>query len=253
MRSAITFLATSALLFATLGVPAVSADPERGDEHDQRSGVYHLVVPRRAVGAGEQVELRLEPPAPAGLRVNWTVVGLGNHMAGLSLPLYRAPYVIPAGTPPAKVTVGLSGPGVRIGVSAEIELQPGRLPGAEECLGPGETFSTVWGDIELTGNFYVDTLPELIHRVDPVYPRNEFERGRGDTLTVNALVCRSGHVLDAYAIPRYRDRNDREPIEADRRLADAAIAAVRQYLFHPAMSYGQPVAVWVATRVIFRR
>jgi hypothetical protein len=151
------------------------------------------------------------------------------------------------------VSANFSGQGVRVSVSAEIELKPGSIPGADDCLGPGETFSTVWGDVEHAGNFYVDTLPDLIHRVNPVYPRPDFVRGIEDTALINALVCKSGYVLDAYAIPRYRDRTDVEPIEGDPKFVDAAVAAVRQYVFRPAKSYGQPVAVWVAVPVLFRR
>jgi hypothetical protein len=181
------------------------------------------------------------------------VGGLGNHMmSSLGLPLYRAPYVIPAGTPPVTVTAYFSEQGTRISVPTEIELLPSSFPGADECLAPGETFSKVWGDIELTGNFYVDLLPELTHRVAPVYPRSDFVRGIEDTILVNALVCKSGRVLDAYPVRRYRDRNELEPIEDDPKLVDAAVAAVRQDLFVPASSSGQPVAVWVAVPVIFR-
>jgi hypothetical protein len=58
-------------------------------------------------------------------------------------------------------------------------------------------------------------------------------------------------VLDAYALPRFRSLNDPQPIEDDPKLVDAAIDAVKQYLFQPATSDGQPVAVWVGVRVSF--
>ena len=238
-----TLLLTILLLPNAVLIRETSAAPAESD-------AYHLVLPRRAVSAGERVELRLEPPAPAGARVNYGVVGV-THGLGL-FGVYRAPYVIPPGTPPAKVSAGFSYQGVRAGASAEIELTPSSVPGAEDCLGPGESFSTAWGDIEYGPNFYVDTLPDVIHRVDPVYPRSDFVRGIEDTLIVNALVCRSGHVLDAYAIPRIV-RFDPEPVEIDPKLVDAATAAVKQYLFRPAKSYGQPVAVWVAVLVRFTR
>ena len=243
MRPNMVLLTTIALLINRAVVREAAASD---------SGGYHIVFPRRAVGAGERVELSLEPPVPAGLRVNWAVVGLGNHMTGLILPVYRAPYVIPPGTPPAMVTANFSAQGVRAGASAEIELRPSRLPGAEGCLGPGEVFSTVLGDIELTRNFYVDTLPALIRRVEPVYPRSDFVRGVEDTFLINALVCRSGSVLDAYAVPRHRDRFDLEPIRDDPKLVEVAITAVRQYRFRPAKSGAQAEAVWVAVPVIFR-
>src|SRR2546426_5724522 len=239
MRLVAAALATVLPFLGTIVVTQAIATPSE-------SGAYHVVVPRRAVDAGERVKLRLEPPAPVGLRANyWVVVGTGA--IGLNPPVYRAPYVIPPGTPPARVGASFSGQGVRASAWTEIELRPGSVPGAEDCLGPGESFSTAWGDITYGANFYVDALPELILTVEPQYPRRDFVRGVEDTIFINALVCRSGRVLGAYASQRYRDRNLLEPIEDDPKLVDAAIAAVRQYVFHPASSYGQPVAVWVAT------
>ena len=255
MRPTRVLLTTIALLISLVGVREATAAPSD-------SGAYHIVFPRRALGAGERVELRVEPSPPTGVRVNWTVAGLGNnHMVGLSLPLYRAPYVIPEGTSPAKVSASFSVEGVWVGVLAEIELRPSSVPGAEDCLGPGEAFSAVWGDIEFTGNFYVGTLPDLIHRVEPVYPRSDFVRGVQDTVLINALVCRSGRVLDAYPIPRFRRATSsatggwertRPPVQYDPKLVEAATTAVRQYLFDPAKTAdGQATAVWVAVLVRF--
>ncbi len=245
MRLTAVLLTTIPLIFNATHAHEASAAPAHSE-------AYHLVLPRRAVGAGELVDLRLEPPAPPGVRVNYGVVGVTSGM-GLPLGVYRAPYVIPPGTPPVRVSAGFSAQGVRAGATTELELHPSSVPGADDCLGPGEVFSTVWGGIEFTGNFFVDTLPDLIHRVEPVYPRSDFVRGIGDTLIINALVCRSGSVLDAYAIPRFRNRSDLSPIEDEPKFVEAAITAVRQYLFRPAKSYGQPVAVWVAVPVLFRR
>lgn len=241
------------LLIAIVSLSLISLSAYQSNSAPAFGGAYHLVAPRRAVGAGERVELRLEPPLPAGVRVSWTVEGLGNHMmSSLGLPVYRAPYVIAPGTPPVRVTAYFSDQGAKLSASTEIELLPSGFPGADDCLGPGQAFSKVWGDIELIGNFYVDQLPDLTHRVDPVYPRSDLVRGIQDTVYVNALVCKSGRVLDVYPVRRYGDRNALEPIDDDPKLVDAAVAAVRQDTFTPALSSGQPVAVWVAVPVIFR-
>jgi len=66
------------------------------------------------------------------------------------------------------------------------------------------------------------------------------------------LVCRTGHVLDAYLPNSYRRIGDLQPIEHDPRLVEAAIAAVRQYIFKPALKSGHAIAVWVGTPVAFR-
>jgi hypothetical protein len=167
--------------------------------------------------------------------------------------IYRAPYIIPVGTPPARVSACFSGPAFRAGATTEIELLPGSVPGAADCLGPGQSFSTVLGTIE-PGYTYADTLPDLIHRVDPEYPRSTFARGIEDTLPVLVLVCRNGLVLDAYVPPSYLvGTRDEQPIERDPKLVEAALAAARQYIFKPAMAAGQPIAVWIHVPVAFRR
>jgi hypothetical protein len=150
------------------------------------------------------------------------------------------------------VSASFSGQGVRASVSTEIELLPGSVPGAEDCLGPGQSFSTVYGAI-LPEYTPVDELPELIRRVEPDYPRSAVVRGIEATIHCNALVCRSGRVLDAVALQRQRGTTASQPIEDDPKLVEAAIAAVEQYLFKPGMVSGHPVAVWVTTQVVFRR
>jgi periplasmic protein TonB len=207
---------------------------------------YHLVLPRRALGPGEKVQLQLSPPAPAGVRV---LYGVGGR--GLPYAIYCAPYVIPPGAPPARVVAGFSHAGLRVSAIAEIELLPGTAPGAEDCLGPGQSYSTVTGGI-VPDYQYVDELPELISRVEPEYPRSAWVRGIEDQIPVQALVCRSGRVLDARALESYRDIGG-EPVEHDPRFIEAALAAVRQFVFKPGLVGGQPVALWVGVPVRFRR
>ena len=245
MRLTILLLLGLLLLSSAMQPAGVAAAPTQSD-------AYHIVLPRHGVSAGEQIELRLAPPAPKGLRVNWGVAS-GTMAIGLSPPgIYRAPYIIPVGTPPVRVTASFSGSGSRASATTEIALTPSSVPGAADCLGPGQTFSTVLGDIE-PGHRYADVLPELVQRVDPNYPRSAFARGIEDTLPVVVLVCRSGRILDAYVPASYLDIRDEQPIERDPKLVEAALAAARQYIFKPAMAAGQPIAVWVHVPVVFRR
>ena len=212
---------------------------------------YHIVLPRRALRAGEHVELRLEPPPPSGARVTWWVSS-GTELIGLLTDTYRAPFVVPAGAPPARVSVAISGSGVRATASTEIELTTSSVPGAADCLGPGQSFSKVVGDIEPGFTYDLDGLPELTRRVDPEYPMSAFARGVEDTIGVRAFVCRDGHVLDAHVLQSYLVPGG-EPILRDPQLVDAALAAVRQYTFKPATKGGQPIAFWIHLPVVFRR
>jgi TonB family protein len=84
---------------------------------------------------------------------------------------------------------------------------------------------------------YVEELPEAITKVPPVYPENA-PRVEG-TVMVQALVGKDGRVKDTRimrSIPM---------------LDEAAVAAVRQWVFKPAMARGSPVAVWVSIPVKF--
>jgi hypothetical protein len=211
---------------------------------------YHIVVPRQALRAGESVELMLLPPVPPGVRVNWIeATGKTNLIYSAT---YRAPYVIPPGTPPVTVGVGISGEGIRTSVSTQITLLPSSVAGCEDCLGPGQSFSTTSGTLVPDNPGSVDEPPELIHRVDPAYPRSAEARGIEEGIVLRALVCRTGRVLDAYALPSFAHIGDLQPIEKDPKLVEAAIAAVRQYVFKPAIKSGQAIAVWVGTVVKFQ-
>jgi hypothetical protein len=207
---------------------------------------YHIALSRQALRAGEEVEMKLLPPVPAGVRVHWPEAAGKTNL--IYSAIYRAPYVIPPGTPPVTITVGISGAGVRSSASTEITLLPSSVPGSEDCLGSGQSFSTTSGTI-VPDYTFADELPELIHTVAPEYPRSAEARGVKDMVPVIALVCRTGHVLDAYSPPTYRNPGDLQPIEHDPKLVEVAIAAVRQYVFKPALKSGQAIAVWLTIPV----
>lgn len=84
----------------------------------------------------------------------------------------------------------------------------------------------------------VDELPEAVTKVPPATPADL--RGRVDgTVLIQALVGKDGRVKDTRVIKSI-------PM-----LDEAAVAAVRQWVFKPAMSSGKPVAVWVAVPISF--
>jgi TonB family protein len=86
---------------------------------------------------------------------------------------------------------------------------------------------------------YVEELPEAITKVAPEYPTTCREQGVEGTVMVQALVGRDGRVKDTRIIKSI-------PM-----LDAAAVAAVRQWVFKPALYQNRPVAVWVATPVKF--
>lgn len=86
---------------------------------------------------------------------------------------------------------------------------------------------------------YVEELPEAITKVGAVYPEIARDAGVDGTVIVQALVGKDGKVKDTRvqkSIPM---------------LDNAAISAVKQWVFKPALSNNKPVAVWVAVPVRF--
>jgi periplasmic protein TonB len=86
---------------------------------------------------------------------------------------------------------------------------------------------------------YVEELPEAVSTVRPVYPDIAREAGVDGVVLVQALVGKDGKVKDVRVVKNI-------PM-----LDDAAIAAVKQWVFKPALSNNKPVAVWVAVPVKF--
>jgi protein TonB len=86
---------------------------------------------------------------------------------------------------------------------------------------------------------YVEELPEAVTKVTPVYPDIAREAGVDGQVLVQALVGKDGKVKDVRVVKSI-------PM-----LDAAAVAAVKQWVFKPALSNNKPVAVWVAVPVKF--
>jgi protein TonB len=88
---------------------------------------------------------------------------------------------------------------------------------------------------------YVEELPEAITQVKPTYPDIARDAGVEGTVLVRALVGKDGKVHDVVV----------EGKQSIPMLDEAAKAAVRQWVFKPALNNNKPVAVWVAVPVKF--
>lgn len=86
---------------------------------------------------------------------------------------------------------------------------------------------------------YVEELPEAITKVSPEYPDIARQSSMEGTVIVQALVGKDGKVKDTKVVKSV-------PV-----LDDAAVAAVKRWVFKPALSNNKPVAVWVAVPVKF--
>jgi protein TonB len=86
---------------------------------------------------------------------------------------------------------------------------------------------------------YVEELPEAITKPSPEYPDIARQSNMEGTVVVQALVGKDGRVKDTKVVKSV-------PV-----LDDAAVAAVKRWVFKPALSNNKPVAVWVAVPVKF--
>jgi protein TonB len=86
---------------------------------------------------------------------------------------------------------------------------------------------------------YVEELPEVVTKVPPAYPDLAREAGVDGTVQVQALVGKDGRVKDT------------KVVKSIPMLDAAAVSAVKQWVFKPALSNNKPVAVWVAVPVRF--
>ena len=150
-------------------------------------------------------------------------------------------YVSPSGwfhaplTLPAERSITLQASNARGKAQAQVVLKPGPVESAD-CLGPGQPDPR-----DPSGPSYVpvDELPEALVRVPPSYPDPAREAGVQGSVLLEAFVCACGEVSDVRVV------------QSVPMLDQAAIDAVRQWLFKPALSGGEAVAVWVAIPVRF--
>lgn len=86
---------------------------------------------------------------------------------------------------------------------------------------------------------YVEELPEAITKVPPEYPDIARQANVDGTVLMQVLVGKDGRVKDA------------KVMKSVAMLDAAAMQAVRQWIFKPALSNNKPVAVWVAVPMKF--
>jgi protein TonB len=83
---------------------------------------------------------------------------------------------------------------------------------------------------------YVEEMPVPVRMVNPEYPRIAQEAGVSGRVIAHVLVSRAGRVLDVKI----------DPDHSIPMLNDAAVQAVRQWAFKPALVNDRPIEVWVA-------
>jgi protein TonB len=89
----------------------------------------------------------------------------------------------------------------------------------------------------------VEEMPVAVKKVEPQYPELARRAGIEGSVWVKALVDKSGKVRNVIIM---------KESGANAGFEEAAIKAAYGYVYKPAISNGQPVAVWVAYKVNFK-
>lgn len=158
----------------------------------------------------------------------------------VSAPVARPSVGVPVPVPDAQIT-----PEATIATQEEMSqiqapITAGEGTGGGDSLVIGDE-ALLFGDDEPEIDEFVpfQTPPEIIKRVQPVYPELARKAGVQGKVFVKALIDKQGKVKKVV------------PMQGPEIFYDAAVAAVEQWVFKPAISQDQPVAVWMAIPINF--
>jgi len=84
-----------------------------------------------------------------------------------------------------------------------------------------------------------DFPPVPVRSVDPTYPPLALKKGIQGTVEVKAQIDSEGKIREAFVI------------RGSEALREAALTAIRQWTFKPALSKGRPIAVWSTVPFVF--
>ncbi len=162
----------------------------------------------------------------------------GSQKVTVAANLGRGDLYLTAGETLVSRVLGARTPGLRA-LLAEALPDDSLLAGAVVCDGSHPSSPDCADEPAFGSYVYVEELPEAVRKVPPAYPAEAREDGVSGQVVVQALVGRDGRVHRMVIV-------DSIPL-----LDGAAAAAVEQWKFRPARSYGEPVVVWVAIPVKF--
>jgi protein TonB len=165
----------------------------------------------------------IRPPAPLDVVLPAPVAPAAAKSAMGSIPVPRPDVLVPPDrTIPSQDDLNRAQPGMDTGTGDRpIVVEPSQP--AEKLPEPGTYV-------------YREEEPVPVTIVKPDYPGLAKDANVSGLVVVTVLVGKDGHVLDARV----------EPSHSIPLLNDAALAAVRRWVFTPAFADKRPVAVWVA-------
>jgi D-alanyl-D-alanine endopeptidase (penicillin-binding protein 7) len=103
--------------------------------------------------------------------------------------------------------------------------------------------------------------PKLVHQVRPAYPEDAKKEGVMDLFVIDVVIGKDGAIKDAQVVvsaPTEARLKELQPkkgtpaaVEGDKRLAEAALAAVKQWKYAPILKDGKPVEFKATVTVNF--
>jgi D-alanyl-D-alanine endopeptidase (penicillin-binding protein 7) len=97
--------------------------------------------------------------------------------------------------------------------------------------------------------------PQILHKVNPAYPESAKAEKAEGTFQLALVVGQDGAVRDARVVASSSTPGkleDKTALQGDPRLAEAAVAAVKQWRYQPIEKNGTPVEFQVTVTVVFR-
>jgi protein TonB len=182
------------------------------------------IEPAEAVAPTEVVPPPAETPA--------TGVVARPTPARREAPVAAVPTPAPAAAPTAEPTVEPTAlPPTAPPLDEPVPTEP--PPVAPVAAAPAETPRPRTRAGDLVDIALVDTRPVVVTQAPPEYPRIARAQRATGLVTLRALINERGTIDNVQVISSPR-----------RDFSDAAVAAVRQYRYTPAMKDGVPVRVW---------
>ena len=134
--------------------------------------------------------------------------------------------------PPSKTAKAKeSEDGVKEDSKVSLNSEPQAQTGQADSVGAGSGNSS---DVIAANESLITTQVSVIKKVDAVYPKEAISANISGPVTMNVLIAKTGTVLDVKVVKGLGHGLD-----------EAAVAALKQFVFKPAKIHDEPVAVLV--------
>jgi protein TonB len=199
-------------------------------------GLIHVATAQHTV---MEIRLGAAPPLP--------------HAMKNAAPVARKT-VSPAPAPPPEIAPPVNEPRIAAATSAALAEPAAASTTGCDCaptqsaLAFAASSSTVAGSsgsggaIKAEGSAQADSLPWTISSPAPAYPREARHKGWSGRVGVHVLISEQGTVQQVELVSS----------SGHAELDEAALAALRKWIFHPAQKDGRAAAAWVVVPVLFR-